>query len=718
MHYFDIWQELGIAKTADKRAIKKAYSVRLKVVRPDSDPDGFKRLRAAYEQALAFATDYPDYDATETAEPETTAEQEHSSDQGQDAPTFTIDQLESLIGSQSTDTAEQAESEAVADAADNKDDDAFAYEPYDTPGQLSPEEVDEIVAKRQAEAAAKDTATDDNTGEDEFAYGPYETPGQLSTEQIDALIEQRKQREQEKNQRLLGLDPLDTPPEEFAKAWVTRITDALRQNEFAALELAQQTGDRLKDWPIDTAMEYEQQLLTMLAQREPPPMYLIAWVAEQFDLEDRFTQERQSSDQYGLMEYLVRNAKFHQDVLNWVEHHPCDPSIKTLVGHFDQTFYISGYDGEQALKFVNAFVAQFNRYQYAYFRPSILSWRNQQEEKTRDKTLVLLDQTARAMTLAERQASEHFLNPNYEEFHAFVEDNRQAMTMFRVYKRLRAVHHYHFSHWAPSFIHQWFEQNTPHLAKATEHIEERKQAYYTAQQPDEKQFSLRSFFGKAFFLIWVLIIVTRLIAPKDEPPPVFPNDLGGSSSSSGSGSTVGSPATDSLSAMLVLSEAQKRRWPVAGEAFALASDCGVRHSERRNSAIVLSGQAIGIFMRIGYRKNRYAPRTDAALEPVIRGLSVGYVNTFKRKCSLRRAEADTFIAANQLSADELIAFDLFSAEGHAKLRECLNRASTTVGDRARLGAKMATAADPRKNDKSSMTILRRYLKISMNCPIQ
>lgn len=46
------WEELGIKPTMNKRDIKIAYTDKLKFCRPDKDPEGFKKLRKAYEEAV------------------------------------------------------------------------------------------------------------------------------------------------------------------------------------------------------------------------------------------------------------------------------------------------------------------------------------------------------------------------------------------------------------------------------------------------------------------------------------------------------------------------------------------------------------------------------------------------------------------------------------------------------------------------------------------
>ena len=46
------WNVLGLTPDADSRTIKRQYAALLKKTRPDDDPEGFQRLREAYESAL------------------------------------------------------------------------------------------------------------------------------------------------------------------------------------------------------------------------------------------------------------------------------------------------------------------------------------------------------------------------------------------------------------------------------------------------------------------------------------------------------------------------------------------------------------------------------------------------------------------------------------------------------------------------------------------
>ena len=51
----DFFNTLGIEATKEEKEIKKAYREKLHTVNPEDDPNGFKILREAYEEALKYA---------------------------------------------------------------------------------------------------------------------------------------------------------------------------------------------------------------------------------------------------------------------------------------------------------------------------------------------------------------------------------------------------------------------------------------------------------------------------------------------------------------------------------------------------------------------------------------------------------------------------------------------------------------------------------------
>lgn len=53
--YMDIWKILDIEPTADRRAIRKAYAARTRVIHPEERPEEFKQLHEAYQAALRYA---------------------------------------------------------------------------------------------------------------------------------------------------------------------------------------------------------------------------------------------------------------------------------------------------------------------------------------------------------------------------------------------------------------------------------------------------------------------------------------------------------------------------------------------------------------------------------------------------------------------------------------------------------------------------------------
>lgn len=71
MRTTEIFSVLGIEETREERAVRAAYRERLSVTNPEDNPEGFKRLRQAYEEALALCRqpeEKQEEDTTETGQ--------------------------------------------------------------------------------------------------------------------------------------------------------------------------------------------------------------------------------------------------------------------------------------------------------------------------------------------------------------------------------------------------------------------------------------------------------------------------------------------------------------------------------------------------------------------------------------------------------------------------------------------------------------------------
>lgn len=67
------WGLLGLKRTADVTAIRRAYAARLKAMDPDADPDGFAALRGARDRALRWARANPAVSDAPTEEVDSSA---------------------------------------------------------------------------------------------------------------------------------------------------------------------------------------------------------------------------------------------------------------------------------------------------------------------------------------------------------------------------------------------------------------------------------------------------------------------------------------------------------------------------------------------------------------------------------------------------------------------------------------------------------------------
>lgn len=61
-------RELGLDADADERAVKRAYAAKLKIIRPETDPEGFQALNETYQAALEWLRERPAPSETPTVE--------------------------------------------------------------------------------------------------------------------------------------------------------------------------------------------------------------------------------------------------------------------------------------------------------------------------------------------------------------------------------------------------------------------------------------------------------------------------------------------------------------------------------------------------------------------------------------------------------------------------------------------------------------------------
>ena len=54
MNAGEVWSILGIEETKDQDSIIAAYRAKVVSVNPEDDPEGFKRLREAFEEAACL----------------------------------------------------------------------------------------------------------------------------------------------------------------------------------------------------------------------------------------------------------------------------------------------------------------------------------------------------------------------------------------------------------------------------------------------------------------------------------------------------------------------------------------------------------------------------------------------------------------------------------------------------------------------------------------
>ncbi len=91
------WEVLEIDATRDVRAIKSAYAKKLKITRPDDDPDAYHVLVRAYEQALEYAAGEAPDDPMPAAADTSILDADAADDEAPDAAVIYINRLQGWL---------------------------------------------------------------------------------------------------------------------------------------------------------------------------------------------------------------------------------------------------------------------------------------------------------------------------------------------------------------------------------------------------------------------------------------------------------------------------------------------------------------------------------------------------------------------------------------------------------------------------------------------
>ncbi|MNW27208.1 Beta-barrel assembly-enhancing protease [compost metagenome] len=91
-----IWKLLGIEPTSDIRAVKRAYAGKLKQTHPEDDPEGYQRLREAYDRAMKEAKGSMQHDEAVSAS--RTVSMDAASSDSEHKSTATLDTGRSVDG--------------------------------------------------------------------------------------------------------------------------------------------------------------------------------------------------------------------------------------------------------------------------------------------------------------------------------------------------------------------------------------------------------------------------------------------------------------------------------------------------------------------------------------------------------------------------------------------------------------------------------------------